>query len=90
VKPRPQRPDQFLAVLQRFVPLKERPKVAAVFALGRAMRQHTRGTDEPIREVGIFLDMVEQCAVEWRLVAEILRERAPHEKSAARSPARGD
>jgi hypothetical protein len=88
-----QRPDRFLAVVQRFVPPSERAKVAAVFSLGRAMRQYVRGTEEPCRDVGIFLDMVEQCQVEWRLVAEMLREpggRAagvePGEERGAREP----
>lgn len=68
--------SQFLPLLLKFIPPAERGKVEAVFELGRSMRRATRGQGGPVSDVGVFMDMVEQVAVEWRIVAARLLESA--------------
>jgi hypothetical protein len=70
-----QRPDRFLAVLMRMLPLDARPKVAATFAVGRALRQGERGNGEAVKSVGVFLDMVEVVGPLWRDAAYVVAER---------------
>jgi hypothetical protein len=80
-------PDRFLSVLMRMLPLDARPRVKAVFDLGAELRRAERGNTAPVSSAGVFLDMVEQVANEWTLLARLLNERAAPQARAERSEA---
>ena len=64
--------ERFLTVLLRFVPPPRRGQVRAVFTVGRVVAGTTN-------DVGVFLRMVEEVAVEWahqaRIAAAALAQR---------------
>ena len=66
--------SKFLALVLRFTPKAERGKVKAVFSLGREMRRVTRESGGPVKDVGVFLDMVELAGSEWYKAAKVLKE----------------
>jgi hypothetical protein len=66
----PRRHADFLTVVRRFTPEEAWPKVEAAFQLGRALRASQRENDEPVNDVGVFLDMIDTVVAEWRTIAE--------------------
>jgi hypothetical protein len=66
----------FLPEVLRFCPPEQRARVEAVFGLGRALRRAERGDEdgEDANNIGIFIDMVECAAGEWRDVGRIVIE----------------
>mgnify|MGYP001582514933 CR=1 FL=1 len=50
--------ERFLTVVLRFIPPERRQQVRTVFAAGRILA-------ESDNDVGVFLRMIEECAVEW-------------------------
>lgn len=69
------RPDRFLSVLMRQLPLDARPKVKAVFGLGAELRRAQRGNAERVDSRGVFLDLVDTVGPLWRDAAYVLTER---------------